>query len=931
MSDSVNPRRRALRRCALVGLPVAALAAVLVGTGAAAATLHAFGLADVSAPSNDSFASAAPVGAGSFDGTTAGATTEAAEVSAGQAAAGDRSVWFSWTPAHGGEAVISGVGDRSPRVRVFTGSSVSALARVDTGASGAVSVPVLAGSDYRIQVLDTGDGGDFSEALTQPDGTGPDNDGFAAPVNLNHAIDGQLAGTTGPLLTGTTAGATVEDGEPGSPDHTVWYSYVTPPGTGAAGTLTLTAAATQPVGAALTLEAFTGTAVPTLSSVAGPAAGPLSITVAHGVTYLVRVSGPEAYFSLTAGLVGVSGPDTTPPVITCGPAPTGWVKTLSVPCTASDAASGLASAGDASFALSAAVPPGTTAPGVTTPSRSVCDVAGNCADAPVITADVDTQAPSVVCGTPPGDWTSAAVTVTCQASDAGSGLVGPASFDRTADVPAGSFGPASFPAVPAVCDTAGNCTDVPAVADVRIDRTPPVVTCAPAPGSGWVKDEVSIACTATDTGSGLASPADASTTLATSVGAGAVDGVAATDSVPICDLAGNCTTAGPVTGLQVDRSVPVVSCPDDATWHAGTSATVTCTVTDDGSGLVGAASLVLRATIPAGTETDTATTGTSSVCDVAGNCTTAGPVSSVRLDDKPPAVSCQGTPSRWLDTAADVTCSVLDAGSGVPSPTVDLTADVAPGAASSAVPVSGRQVCDAVGNCTPTPSLAPAAIDRRTPSVTCAAPPPGVVNYEVTVTCTAGDPDSGLADPADASFTLGTSVGPGGVDHAAPTSTHRVCDLAGNCVVAGPLTADVDRSVAPSIAAPGADGALACDGDRRRARRRGRHARRPRPGALCAAGVGLRWCRPGRPRLRSGIRRTFPDGYDAGLLRCDRQCRPHGDGVVPRRGDAGCGRRRRRAGARRVDRHGERAGLLGLIAGRGRARRLRRRLGDRLL
>ena len=322
MSRPVNPHRRAphrraLRGLALVGLPVAALAALVVGTGTASAALHALGVDGVTAPANDSLASASRVDAGSFDGTTAGASTEAAEVSAGQAFSGDRSVWFSWTPAHGGEAVISAIGDRSPRVRVFTGSSVSALTRVDAGAPGAVpvgavSVPVLAGTNYSIQVLDTGDGGDFSEALTQPDGTGPDNDGFAAPVNLNHAIDGQLAGANGPLLTGTTAGATVEDGEPGAPDHTVWYSYLTPPGTGPAGTLTLTASATQPASAALTLEAFTGTSVSALTSVAGPVTGPLAVTLTHGVTYHVRVSGPEAYFSLTAGLAGVAGPDTTP-------------------------------------------------------------------------------------------------------------------------------------------------------------------------------------------------------------------------------------------------------------------------------------------------------------------------------------------------------------------------------------------------------------------------------------------------------------------------------------------------------------------------------------------------------------------------------------------------------------------------------------------
>src|SRR5262249_26043739 len=58
---------------------------------------------------------------------------------------------------------------------------------------------------------------------------------------------------------------------------------------------------------------------------------------------------------------------------------------------------------------------------------------------------------------------------------------------------------------------------------------------------------------------------------------------------------------------------------------------------------------------------------------------------------------------------------------------------------------------------------------------------------------------SGLADAADASFTLSTAV-PAGVETAnALTGTHTVCDAAGNCVTAGPIAGNkIDRK-GPSI------------------------------------------------------------------------------------------------------------------------------------
>ncbi|MEO8078624.1 MAG: hypothetical protein ABI818_20030 [Acidobacteriota bacterium] len=51
-------------------------------------------------------------------------------------------------------------------------------------------------------------------------------------------------------------------------------------------------------------------------------------------------------------------------------------------------------------------------------------------------------------------------------------------------------------------------------------------------------------------------PADASFALVTAVGAGADDGHASSDGRHVCDLAGNCATAGPIAGNKIDWKAP---------------------------------------------------------------------------------------------------------------------------------------------------------------------------------------------------------------------------------------------------------------------------------------------------------------------------------------------------------------------------------------
>jgi hypothetical protein len=98
-------------------------------------------------------------------------------------------------------------------------------------------------------------------------------------------------------------------------------------------------------------------------------------------------------------------------------------------------------------------------------------------------------------------------------------------------------------------------------------------------------------------------------------------------------------TYGPVC---YDNQPPDVFCakPDTA-WHA-TDVTINCAAFDQAnlSGLDPAdQSFTLTTSVPAGTETDSAYTGTRRVCDKAGNCVTAGPIGPIKVDKLAPSIA----------------------------------------------------------------------------------------------------------------------------------------------------------------------------------------------------------------------------------------------------------------------------------------------------
>jgi hypothetical protein len=205
------------------------------------------------------------------------------------------------------------------------------------------------------------------------------------------------------------------------------------------------------------------------------------------------------------------------------------------------------------------------------------------------------------------------------------------------------------------------------------DTAAPQWSCTPTAADGnWHGDEQSFSCTASDS-SGLKAGSPASFTLTTSVGSGNEDGSASTDSQQLCDIHNNCTTAGPITGNKVDRKAPAVNCAAaDNDWHS-TDQSSACTASDGGSGLANPAdaSFNLSTNVPAGTETDNASTGSRSVPDYVGNSTTAGPVSGWKIDKKGPTnitfsgIAAQQYVIGSVPAASGISCDATDGGSGL--------------------------------------------------------------------------------------------------------------------------------------------------------------------------------------------------------------------------------------------------------------------------
>jgi hypothetical protein len=155
----------------------------------------------------------------------------------------------------------------------------------------------------------------------------------------------------------------------------------------------------------------------------------------------------------------------------------------------------------------------------------------------------------------------------------------------------------------------------------------------------------------------------------------------------------------------------------------------------------------------------------------------------------------------WNNSGVIVTLNAIDTESGVRSITYNILGSQAQPnttvAGSQAVigllNIDGTstiqyQATDDWGNVEATKVL-PVNIDSSPPNGFCSPSNPISAWYatDQQASCAFSDEPSGLADPADASFTLTTSVPDGTETASAFTNTRDVCDVAGNCIFAGPI------------------------------------------------------------------------------------------------------------------------------------------------
>jgi len=192
-------------------------------------------------------------------------------------------------------------------------------------------------------------------------------------------------------------------------------------------------------------------------------------------------------------------------------------------------------------------------------------------------------------------------------------------------------------------DAAGNSSAVTFTVTV-LDHAPPRVQCGAA-DNAWHSEDVSISCTASDSGSGLSNAAEANFALVTSVPVGTETVNALTNTRTVCDVAGNCATAGPVGGNRVDRMAPQVTVVSPAsgtyTLNQAVQAAYTCA---DGAGLVSCSG-----TAADGANIDTSSPGphtfTVTGTDLAGNSTNTSVVYHV---SNASVVTSAGPASIWL-------------------------------------------------------------------------------------------------------------------------------------------------------------------------------------------------------------------------------------------------------------------------------------------
>ena len=344
---------------------------------------------------------------------------------------------------------------------------------------------------------------------------------------------------------------------------------------------------------------------------------------------------------------------------------------------------------------------------------------------------------------------------------------------------------------------------VTVAAPASVNTAPSVSVDGVSGGASYAKGAVPVAtCQVTDAEDGSSSFA---AMLSAVSGPYAADSIGSQTASCSYTDSGGLTASASETYAVVDASAPTIdyalspASPDGADgWYRG-DVTLTWMVGD-------AESPFSLAKIGCVDQTDVAdqpeTVYSCSATSAGGS---SGPVTvSIKRDGTVPTVLCGTADALWHADDVVITCTASDALSlllHAADASFVLTTNVVEGTETAAAATDDRTVADNAGNVANAGPIGGLKIDKKAPDVDCDAADGDWHASNVAVACTAADGGSGLADAADSSFTLVTSVPVGTETSDAATDARTVSDAVGNAADARPVVGNrIDRK-GPSVTA----------------------------------------------------------------------------------------------------------------------------------
>lgn len=311
-------------------------------------------------------------------------------------------------------------------------------------------------------------------------------------------------------------------------------------------------------------------------------------------------------------------------------------------------------------------------------NSGVCvDTAGNAADAATVgDINIDKTNPVITGSASPApnsaNWNNTNVTVSFSCDDDGavrSGIF----IDTVAGQTLSSDAADQSVTNTGDCvDKAGNAADPETVSNIDIDQTKPTITGSRSPmanDNGWNNGDVTVSFTCADGGpSGIASDTVAGNTSMTTEGVNQ----SVTNTGECVDAAGNVADSATVSGINIDKTKPVISgsaspAPNGAGWNKE-NVVVSFTCDEAGAVQSGIDSNTVAGQTLSTDGADQSVTNTGECVDEAGNAAASATVNNLDIDKTAPNVTVTGVADGATYTLGSVPvagCSTSDATSGV--------------------------------------------------------------------------------------------------------------------------------------------------------------------------------------------------------------------------------------------------------------------------